>query len=197
MQFLNFTVIKFTAYLILGILFGHFYTVSIYFAVSFCLLFALLLGISYLINKKRIKKTILFGILTFITFFFIGILTTTVHKQQNHQNHYTKHFEKDLNSTLTITFKVREVLKSGNYHNKYVINFKSIDGNKITGKSLLNVQKDSIETSLKVDDVILTKTIIKDIIPPLNPNQFDYKAYLKKQYIYHQLYTTNVELLIL
>ena len=197
MQFLNFTVIKFTAYLILGILFGHFYTVSIYFAVSFCLLFALLLGISYLINKKRIKKTILFGILTFITFFFIGILTTTVHKQQNHQNHYTKHFEKDLNSTLTITFKVREVLKSGNYHNKYVINFKSIDGNKITGKSLLNVQKDSIETSLKVDDVILTKTIIKDIIPPLNPNQFDYKAYLKKQYIYHQLYTTNDELLIL
>lgn len=197
MQFLNFTVIKFTLYLILGILVGHFYSVPVDIAISICFLLALILGISYLVNKKSLKKTVLFGTLTFISFFCIGILTTVFHNQENHQQHYTKHFDEDLDSILTITFKVREVLKSSNYHNKYVINFKTIDGKTVTGKSLLNVQKDSTKTPLKVDDAVYTKTKIQDLFSPLNPNQFDYKAYLKKLHIYHQLYTTNDELLIL
>ena len=197
MQFLNFTVIKFTLYLVLGILFGYYYPIDVSVSVSICLLLTLALGVTYFINKNSIKKTIVFGTLTFITFFFIGILTTTFHNQQNHLQHYTKKISDEFSSNLNITFKVREVLKAGNYHDKYVINFKSIEGIDVTGKSLLNVQKDSTKTSLKVDDVVLTKTIIRDLIPPLNPNQFDYKDYLQKKHIYHQLYTTSAELLIL
>ena len=197
MQFLNFTVIKLTACLILGILVGHYCNISIYTFSIFCLISVILFGITYLINKNTQKKTIVFGILTFITFFFLGTSTTVFHNLENHSEHYTKHFDNNLNSSLNITFKVREVLKPGNYHDKYVINFKSIDGKSVTGKSLLNVQKDSTKATLKVDDVVFTKTEIKDLNPALNPGQFDYKSYLKKQYIYHQLYTTNDELLVL
>ena len=197
MQLLNFTIIKLTTALVLGVLLGFYCNISVEKVLFSTLLLLLLLGISYLINKTRNYKTILFGTLSLITFFLIGILTTTLHNQKNHLQHYTKHIDNELNSNLTITFKVREVLKSGNYHNKYVINFKSFDGKKVTGKLLLNIQKDSTKTRLKVDDVVLTKTIINDLIPPLNPNQFDYKTYLRKKQIYHQLYTTNNDLLIL
>ncbi len=197
MQLLNFTIIKLTISLILGILLGFYCNLSVFYSLLVCLFLLLILGISYFINKARNKKNILFGTLSLITFFFIGILTTTLHNQKNHLQHYTKHIDNGLNSNLTTTFKVREVLKSGNFHNKYVINFKSIDGKKVTGKSLLNIQKDSTKTLLKVDDVVLTNTLIKDLIPPLNPNQFDYKTYLRKQQIYHQLYTTNEDLIIL
>jgi len=72
-----------------------------------------------------------------------------------------------------------------------------INDQKVTGKLLLNVQKDSTFTSLKVDDLVTTKTVFKDLISPLNPHQFDYKSYLKKQYIYHQLFSENNKLLIL
>ena len=197
MQLLNFTIIKLTISLTLGILLGFYCNISVSISLLVCLFLLLILGISYFINKARNKKNILFGTLSLITFFFIGILTATLHNQKNHLQHYTKHIDNGLNSNLTITFKVREVLKSGNFHNKYVINFKSIDGKKVTGKSLLNIQKDSTKTLLKVDDVVLTNTLIKDLIPPLNPNQFDYKTYLRKQEIYHQLNTTNNDLLIL
>ncbi len=197
MQLLNFTIIKLTISLTLGILLGFYCNISASISLLVCLFLLLILGISYFINKARNKKNILFGTLSLITFFFIGILTTTLHNQKNHLQHYTKHIDHGLKSNLTITFKVREVLKSGNFHNKYVINFKSIDGKKVTGKSLLNIQKDSTKTLLKVDDVVLTNTLIKDLIPPLNPNQFDYKTYLRKQQIYHQLYTTNEDLIIL
>ena len=197
MQFLRFTVAKLTVSLILGILVGNYFSISTYIAINLSLFLCLFLAISYWFNKKRLKKTILFGTLSFATFFFIGILTSTLHNQENHLQHYTKHIDLDLNNDVTITFKIREVLKSGNYHTKYVVNFKSIDGKPVTGKSLLNIQKDSTKTPLKVDDVVLTKTGLQDLAPPLNPNQFDYKAYLKKQHIYHQLFSTTDELFIL
>ena len=115
----------------------------------------------------------------------------------NHQDHYSNLFKSELNSDQAITFKVKEVLKSGNYYDKYVIDFINIDGIKVTGKSLLNVQKDSTQKSLGIDDIVFSKTIIKDLIPPLNPHQFNYKEYLKKQYIYHQIFLKNDELMVI
>ncbi len=178
----------------LGIIFGYYYNLPIYFSTVIGLLLTLTLGIFFKINKS---KSNLFGVLTFVTFFFIGILTISFHNQKNHSQHYTNQFEADLNSNSAIIFKVREILKPSNYHNKYIINFKSIDGQKVTGKLLLNIQKDSTKTLLKVDDIVFTKTIINNLNPPINPNQFDYKAYLYKKYIYHQLYITNKDIIIL
>jgi len=130
-------------------------------------------------------------------FVSIGNLTTSFNNQQNHFSHYTNHFKHELDSSQTIVFKIREVLKPGKFYDKYVIDLKMINDQKVTGKLLLNVQKDSTFTSLKVDDLVTTKTVFKDLISPLNPHQFDYKSYLKKQYIYHQLFSENNKLLIL
>lgn len=193
----NFTIIKLTFFLVIGILVGYYGNIHVNAAINLSLLSLLALAVLYLINRKRVKKSILFGVITFISFVSLGILTTSFHNQKNHLNHYTKHFLEELNSNLNINFKVREVLKPGNYYDKYVIDLISINDKSVTGKSLLNVQKDSSKVQLKVDDAVLTKTLIKDLIPPLNPNQFNYKDYLKKQHIYHQLFIKNNELLIL
>ncbi|MCB0444089.1 MAG: ComEC/Rec2 family competence protein, partial [Gelidibacter sp.] len=99
------------------------------------------------------------------------------------------HSVRENNRIKTITFKVTEVLKSGNYYDKYIVDILKINQVSTSGKTLLNLQKDSTQTSLNVDDVLVTTSGLKDLIHPLNPNQFDYKNYLEKQHIYHQIFT--------
>lgn len=193
MKLLNFTIIKLTACLIAGILIGYFFELPItwIFRITFLLLLFLLL--SFIIAQKQFLKTIWFGLLAFITMLFIGILTVNLHDEKNFHNHYTHYISND-DSLNTITFRIREVLKPNTYYNKYIIDILKIGDLNVSGKSIINLKKDSIPTPLKVDDILITKTILEDINPPLNPNQFDYKEFLEKKYIYHQFFTNNPSL---
>ena len=197
MQWFKFTIIKLTLFLVLGILLGYFLDVSLTLSFSLNLISVLCLTLLFILNRFGFKLKTLFGLLTYLTFICIGLLAVCIHNPMNHQDHYSNLFKSELNSDQPITFKVKEVLKSGNYYDKYVIDFINIDGNIVTGKSLLNVQKDSTQKSLRIDDIVFSKTIIKDLIPPLNPHQFNYKEYLKKQYIYHQIFLKNDELMVI
>ena len=197
MQWFKFTIIKLTLFLVLGILLGYFLDVSLTLSFILNLISVLCLTLLFILNRLGFKLKTLFGLLTYLTFICIGLLAVCIHNPMNHRDHYSNLFKSELNSDQAITFKVKEVLKSGNYYDKYVIDFINIDGNIVTGKSLLNVQKDSTQKSLRIDDIVFSKTIIKDLIPPLNPHQFNYKEYLKKQYIYHQIFLKNDELMVI
>ena len=195
MKLLNFTIIKLTICLTLGIIIGYLIDTSL--TSSICTTSSLLvfLFILFLIARKQFIKTIWFGLLTFLTFISVGILTVNLHNQKNASNHYSNYISIKTDSINTVTFRVREVLKPGNYYDKYVIDILKIEDLVVTGKSLLNIQKDSTQHQLKVDDILISKTEFKDLIHPLNPNQFDYKTYLEKKYIYHQIFTKNQSLL--
>lgn len=194
-RLLNFTIIKLTFFLIAGITIGYFANISLKVSLyaTATLLFALLLA--FLKARKQLVKTIWFGLLTYILMILIGILTTQLHEQKNFSNHYSHLISKDIDSLKTVSFRIREVLKPGQYHDKYIIDILDIDGKNTTGKSLLNIKKDTLLSTLKVDAIYLGKVTFKDLIHPLNPYQFDYKNYLEKTYIYHQLFTTKKPLL--
>lgn len=191
MQLLNFTIIKLTICLILGITLG--YLVAIPIDLSFYItasLFALLI-VSYIISKKQFIKTIWFGVFGFATMISIGVLTTNLHNEKNSPNHYSHQITNTEDSLKTISFRVREVLKPGNYYDKYIIDLLKVNNTEVNGKSLLNIEKDSLLPQLRVDEIHVTKTRFKNLIHPLNPNQFDYKNYLEKKYIFHQLFIKN------
>lgn len=195
MQLLKFNIIKLTICLTLGISIGYFTYISIktvLLSTAF-LLFTLL--VIYLKARSQFLKSTWFGILAFLLTITVGILTTTLHNQKNFSNHYTTCLtieNKDLN---IITLKVREVLKPNHYYNKYIANVLYVEDQNTSGKILLNVLKDSTLKCLKVDDVYKTKTNFQTLLAPLNPNQFDYKNYLNKHYVYHQLTTKKSHLL--
>ncbi|MBU2939217.1 ComEC family competence protein [Lacinutrix sp. C3R15] len=194
MKVVNFNIIKLTFFLILGILIGFYYYIPLHLSVYITLCLIFLLIISYLISKNQFKKTIWFGIVTFITAVSIGILTTNIHNEKNYKNHYTKFFSVSKKTTSTITFKINEVLKPGNYHDKYIIDILKVDDKTVSGTSLLNIAKDSLQKQLEVDEILITTESFTAISPPINPNQFNYKKYLEKRYIYHQIYSTNKNL---
>ena len=195
MKLLNFTIIKLTCFLIIGIIISYLFPTSIHLNLYITGSLLMLLFVFFLIARKQFVKTVWFGIAAYILMVFVGVLTTSFHNQKNFSNHYSKFISVEKDSLETVTFRIREVLKPGNYYDKYVIDLLKINDETVSGKSLLNIQKDSMQSALKVDEIIIGNMGFQNLIPPLNPHQFDYKKYLEKKYIYHQIFAKNESLL--
>jgi competence protein ComEC len=195
MKLLNFTIIKLTFCLVIGILIGYFTSIGLTAFVFISIALLVILGIGLFLSNLQYKQSIWFGIIAYLATITLGGLTIKVHEQSSWKNHYTKHTTIGNENVPLISFRIREVLKSGNYYDKYVIDILKINNTKVSGKSLLNIEKDTLFNKLNVDDILIAKTQFKDLISPLNPHQFNYKSYLKKKHIYHQLFIENTELL--
>ncbi|WP_341214615.1 ComEC/Rec2 family competence protein [uncultured Wocania sp.] len=195
MKLFNFTIIKLTCFLIIGIILSYLHPIPIHLNLYITVALLVILFIFLLIARKQFIKTIWFGVLAYILMIFIGVLTTSFHNQKNFSNHYSKLVSLEKDTAETITFRIREVLKPGNYYDKYIIDVLKINDETVSGKSLLNIQKDSSLSALKVDEIVIGNMGFQNLIHPLNPHQFDYKKYLEKKYIYHQIFTKNESLL--
>lgn len=189
MKTLNFIIIKFTFCLTAGIVSAHYLKISLLDTVYLSIGLLIVLCLSNQLANRKLKKTIWFGLIAFISMFALGILTYSSHNQKNFPKHYSNNTNVNQTSSNTITFIVKERLKPTKYHHKYIVEIASINEQSLRGKILLNIHKTDSSRLLKVDDVLVVYSEFQDIKNPLNPNQFNYKAYLEKQYIYHQLFT--------
>jgi len=196
MKLFNFIIIRLTICLIVGILIGHFIPFSLNASIYISCALTIILVIVFFVFKNNTQKSVWFGIIGFITMISIGALNTKLHNDRNFSDHYTNTLTIKDSINNSISFRVREILKPSKFHHKYVVDILNIDSTKTHGKVLLNVNKEGSEFNLKVDDVFITKTEFNEINIPLNPFQFDYKNYLKKQHIYHQLYVDDFELFL-
>lgn len=194
MKLLNFTIIKLTACLILGIVIGYHFEVSVFNSIVLTSVLLGVLAISFFIAKKQFRKTVWFGIAAFLSMTSIGVLTTSLHNQKHFSNHYLHYISTENSHLNTVTFRIREVLKPNRYYQKYVVDILKIEGQNTSGKCLLSIPKDSLALALKIDAVFLAKTEFQNVYEPLNPHQFNYKNYLEKKYIYHQLTLNENEL---
>ena len=184
-KLLSYHPLHFLVFLIIGILL-QFYTKLWQF--GFLYLEITVLGfLLFLVIFKILKQAFLFTLLSLVIWIFIGISAVYIQNDSNYSNYY-KHHKKE-NSFLTV--KVFQVLKSGNYYDKYKVEVIQIDSLKTRGKLLVNIQKDSLQKGLKVDDVFILKPTLKPLIPPLNPHQFNYKSYLAKQGIHQQVFVNK------
>jgi len=193
MKLLDFTIIKLTICLIIGICFAVFIKIPFNFTLYISAFLLLALFVTLIISKKQFINTIWFGVLAFLTTISIGFLTTNIHNEKNYEDHYSNNTSSKNNINIII-FKVREVLKPSHYHDKYIVDILKIEDDFASGKLLLNIEKDSIKQVLKIDEEFQIKTALSNINTPLNPYQFNYKKYLAKQYIYHQVYVHKASL---
>lgn len=195
MKLLDFALIKITLCLIAGILFAHYTNFPKGHTLLITFSFILSLWAVLKIENKRLVKSLGFSILTFFTFIAIGSLTYQWHDQKDFKHHYAQRKDLKLDSIKTVTFQIREVLKPGTNYEKYRVEILKINNQVHRGKILLNVKKDSVFAAHKVDDILVAAGPLRDLNSKLNPYQFDYKAYLENQYVYHQLFVDHSKLL--
>ncbi|TXD83491.1 ComEC family competence protein [Subsaximicrobium wynnwilliamsii] len=195
MKLLNFTIIKLTVCLVLGILLAEFLKISV--ATSLYLAASLMLGVGilYVLGRFQNRSKVWFGALVLLATISLGILSYNLHNQSNFEAHYGRFISEDPSAEHALQLKIRQRLKPSVYHDKYVATVLKVGRNDTKGKILVNIEKDTLSLRLKVDDVLLVSSGFTPLTSPLNPNQFDYKDFLRKQYIDHQLFTEAAHIL--
>ncbi|WP_417290352.1 ComEC/Rec2 family competence protein [Corallibacter sp.] len=197
MKLLDFAIVKLAFWLIAGILVGYYLTISLDVSLLLSITLVILLFVIYQTSLRAFKPTVWFGLVSYLAMLSLGILTVNIHNQKLYKNHYTSIYDFSKTSTSNIYVTIREVLKPNTYNARYIAKINRIDTTKVVGKILLNIALDSSENTLNVDDKLIINANLQNLKPPKNPDQFNYKAYLKKQYVYAQIYSDNNHTLII
>ena len=182
MNLLKFIPIKLTFLLVLGILIGYFFNIEIKFPLLLTLFFLSVL--SFILFQEKKAVGISFGKIAALTTVCLGILIVAIAQPKNANDHYT-----NISSTQQENWKLKvtEVLKPNSFSERYIAEVTEYNSYKASGKIILDKAIDSTFQKLQVDDELFVFALKDEIKSPLNPYQFNYKNYLEKQGIYHQL----------
>jgi len=189
-KLLSFLPTHFTICLIVGIVLQFHYKLWQYSFAQTILVTGFFLLLIFLF--KYFKKQFFFTITSWFFFVFVGMFAVFFQNDSHKENYYANYFSAD----SLITFKVEKVLKSNLYYDKYLGSISKVGSQKTVGTILLNVQRDSLQTSAKIGSVFLFKSELNEVQKPLNPFQFNYKTYLVKQGVYHQVFLRNTAFLL-
>lgn len=185
MKLLNFLIVKITLCLLLGIVVG--FAVCLQWQTSLLILAVSVLlwaGVFCMQHTKVVQLPFL-GILTYMVFTVLGIVTVALHTEKNHRSHYINHVS-DQGIPL-VKVQVYEQLKSTGFHNRFLAKVIAVDTLKTSGKLLLAT--DTLMT-VAIDDVFYVSGELLKFKPPKNPYQFDYARYMENQQVYRQVYIT-------
>lgn len=186
MNLSRFVSIKLTFFLVVGIVMGTYLDIPLPVALSCTLLSLAVLGFVFYNATPRQPK--IFMVFVALTTLSIGALSYALWQPKNQKNHYS-HYPTKAESVLTL--KIREVLKSNSFHHRYIALVKERNSHRTSGKIVLNLPIDPNKKTLQVDDELITIGALKEIRAPLNPYQFNYRRYMERLGISHQLKVTH------
>ena len=195
MKVLQFPLARITFGFVIGLLFGHYFQLSIKALLVILFIFICVFVMLYFLSKKNSKFSLYFGIGTYFLSVIIGLSTQIIHTDLFKKNNYT-HNKEIFEQPHIISLTIREKLKSSTFSNRYLAIVNHIDQKEQTGRIILNIQNDSLHHVLEVGNSLLIKGTLTKNKPPNNPNQFDYSKYLENKQIYAQLYADVDEIKI-
>src|SRR6478609_1982065 len=193
MKTLQFPLARITIIVIAGILLAYSLKPNLSFAFVFLIITSMIFTVTYYFAKTKTNSQLLFGIVTYLLAFSIGIATQTFHTDSNQKSNYT-HYKNIFEKNHTFTLVLREKLKSTASNERYIALLNSIDQQKASGRILLNIGKDSIRHSFAIGEQLKINALLYKTTSQKNPNQFDYQKYLENKQIYAQLYAEPNEI---
>ena len=194
-NFIKYIPFQLTLFLVIGILTNSFLKLtplsvlislgitSVYFAGAF------------FYSAKNYETGTYFKIIVFLLMVVLGMTANSLHQDRNHQLHYSNQLNFKSGDSLKLIVKINKVLKPSAYYNKFEAEVEQLFNHKTKGKILLNIIRDSLEPCIQSGAIFYLKSIVESINKPLNPHGFNYKKYLERQYIYHQVTVESQALL--
>lgn len=153
---------------------------SIPFYVFFILYFVYALLVIVLQNKLAYRFRWIPGFVIIIFFLLSGYQLTVLRDTNNITNYFGKYKTKYSLMFCTMTEPVQVKENSC----KAIVEISSVKDSancwhNTSGKAILYFEKDSLSCKLKYGDGILIAGKLNSVAPPMNPGEFDYRAYLK------------------
>lgn len=181
---------KLTFCLVVGIIVGFYLEVPV--LTSFLPLLLLLLCMAVVFRKKTGANIRLFEILTAAAFLCLGVFIVGTNHPNSHPRTYLEH---NLASPHAYRLKITDVLKPTDFSHRYFAKVESVDNQTAHGHILVNISRNPSSGQFVVDDELIVYGTLNAVQPPLNPHQFNYRDYLKKQGILHQIRTASEHIL--
>ncbi|CAM4308573.1 ComEC/Rec2 family competence protein [Gillisia limnaea] len=193
---INATLIKIAISLIAGIVLGFYFKFPVPSLVAFGMLLFIAFIFSFFRARKLFFQDIFFGINCALIFLFLGFLSTSLHLPENDPNHYLHQVSKNPSvSGERLIAEVTEKLKPGLFQDKYIVSVKSIQDKKASGKILLNITRTPEVQEFQPGNLLALPFRVSNINTPLNPHQFNYRAYMANLGVYGQLNLNRNEVL--
>ncbi len=190
MNVMYFPLAKISISFIIGLLLAYYLQIPYNFSL-------LLFGIQFIVLLlvfRFSKNKIHFGYAVIACSISLGFWITAFHHQPNNSDHFVHSIEENISYSIEICIKER--LKNNAFNDRFVGEIQSINGIKKSGKIIVNLRKDSLNSSLEIGSMLVTTTEFHLNKAPKNPNQFDYSRYLSRQQIYAQMYTNASDIKI-
>lgn len=138
------------------------------------------------------KTSWLYGFNLNLFLFLIAYQITLLNTEIYQSNHYTKH---TTTSTQLAHIKVTEPYQEKDKSLKMVVEVKAIKNNNgwinTSGKAMAYIQKDERALHISYGDELIIQCEFKEIPPPQNPGEFNYKRFLAFHNVYKQAYVTS------
>ncbi len=138
----------------------------------------------FLLLSYLFKYRVIFHIISFLCFVFVGLQSIYTADLRNHTDYYGNFVNK--NSILTL--EISKKLKS---NSKFEANIIKIDTHQTKGKTIVIFDKDSLSKTVEIGGNILVTNELREVVDSKNPYAFNYCDYLNKKGIYHQIYVNN------
>jgi competence protein ComEC len=185
MTVLKYPIIPFTLFVALGILAGYHLSIPFIFLSSAAIVALALLVFAYIKANKSLLQKPYFAFLALLFAIVTGMLVQNLHYGSNNSSHYSHSISTD--DVPLVRGIIIERLKPNDFSEKYYFDVKSINKTPAIGKLLITVPNDSLAKPLHAGDVLIIAAELKPITASLNPYQFNYAEYMRKQDVLHQV----------
>ncbi|UII74698.1 ComEC family competence protein [Flagellimonas sp. HMM57] len=166
----------------MGIVIGFYFEIAP--LLSLTITIALLPFLYWTYKKQTREGFPFFELTTISTTIALGVVIVTLAKSKDLRYHYS---EQNIEKYNLWELKIVEKLKPNPYSQRYVAKVVSLENKRCSGKIILSLFVDSTMRKLRVDNELFVYSSANSISAPSNPHQFNYKKYLEKQGIYHQI----------
>ncbi len=163
---------------------------SLVYQTAYLLLFGICFGCSiflYWINKKKYKvqSEFSFTILVIIDIFLFGLCYCSTQWDHTSENHFSKINAEHLLVTIISNPIEKKNSIQAMIQAKAAFDFEDemLDA---SGNAIVYLEKEL--SQLQYGDQLIIPNKLKEIPPPMNPYEFDYKAYLANKNLYYQAY---------
>ena len=191
MKAIQFPILKLTIFLAIGIVASDYLSVSLPLISAAIGLIILVLILAHVYCKKYHKTMYWPSLAVLLIMVLLGVFVSKIHLPTFYKSHYS-HQEMISGDRLhQLEFVIKKRLKPTTYNYRYYVELIKIDSTLVSGTLLINLSKESTTANFNVNEKILTTAALEEVKAPLNPYQFNYKNYLKRLGIYHQVYLRN------
>ncbi|MFO7977065.1 MAG: ComEC/Rec2 family competence protein [Bacteroidales bacterium] len=139
-------------------------------------------------SKAHYSHRWIFGLLFQLLFFMTGYFHAQNHHQLARKDHFSHYTDQEGHIKLRILHPVSP--KANSF--QVMTRVEELAGDsmqrRVSGRLLLYLRKDSAAARLRYGDVLVIENFYNQVQPPGNPGEFNYRAFLTYQNVFHQAF---------